>query len=456
MSSTPYDRQTSFALYSAENPGEPHSGATLDAEFNAVQLAIDDTQQNLAKIQDDDGAVKRGSIGKEQFDASVSIGFGAPSQWATGHIYTADVDTVFYQSKFYIAKVTHTSGVSFAPANWTEIADFTAAAVIADGSITSAKLATGAVTADKIGDGSISNAKLATGSVTTTKIADEAVTLSKFVSGLTTQLANIILPAGLGPLPWTGSTAPAGWVLCYGQSLLRASYPDLWTHAQLEIIAGNALYTNGNGTTTFTVPDMRGRGTAGKDDMGGSALNVLNVTLTGTKASTSTGVITGLSSTAGLAVGMKAFGTGIGASAAIASIDSGTQVTLSVNNTTTGSVSIRFGVVDGATLGATGGAQVHAQTLGQVPTGITSAGTATGTATPTGVNVPAAASGISNQPTPSTGGNNVPFSGATFSNLTGAQMVVAATASVTSNNTGGQSHPNVQPTVITNYILKAH
>lgn len=192
MSSTPYDRQTSFALYSAENPGEPHSGATLDAEFNAVKLSLDDTQQNLALIQDDDGAVKRGSIGKEQFDSSVSIGFGAPSQWATGQIYTAEVDTVFYQSKFYIAKVTHTSGVSFAPANWTEIADFTLAAVIADGSITSAKLATGAVTADKIGAGSITNVKLGTGAVetvkildanvTTPKIADDAVTLDKLLN----------------------------------------------------------------------------------------------------------------------------------------------------------------------------------------------------------------------------------------------------------------------------------
>jgi microcystin-dependent protein len=74
-----------------------------------------------------------------------------------------------------------------------------------------------------------------------------------------------LLPIGLGPLQWSGTTAPAKWVLANGQSLLRASYPDLWTFAQAEIALGNTLYTNGNGTTTFTVTDMSGRAGAGRE-----------------------------------------------------------------------------------------------------------------------------------------------------------------------------------------------
>jgi microcystin-dependent protein len=266
MSSTPYDRQYSFALFSAENPGEPHSGATLDAEFNAVKLAVDDTQQNLALIQDDDGALKRGSVGQAQFDASVSIGFGAPSQWASGQIYTADVNTVFYQSKFYIANVTHTSTASFEPAKWDEIADFTLAAVISDGSITSAKLAAGAVTADKIGDGSISAAKLATGAVTANKIADANVTTPKIADASVTlaKLASEVLPAGLGPLPWSGRVAPAGWVLT-GGTYSRATYPALWAFAANEIANGNLFYGVGDGVTNFTIASMAGRVPAGRE-----------------------------------------------------------------------------------------------------------------------------------------------------------------------------------------------
>lgn len=84
-----------------------------------------------------------------------------------------------------------------------------------------------------------------------------------------------ILPIGLGPLPWSGLTAPPKWVLCYGQTLVRATYPELWAFASGEIAGGNTLYTNGDGSTTFTVPDCRGRVPAGKDNMGGVAANRL-------------------------------------------------------------------------------------------------------------------------------------------------------------------------------------
>lgn len=65
---------------------------------------------------------------------------------------------------------------------------------------------------------------------------------------------------------------------------------------------------------------------------------------TGTRASTSNGIITGLTDTSQLIVGMEASGTGIGVSAVINSIDSATQVTLSVNNTGTGTSSVTFKV----------------------------------------------------------------------------------------------------------------
>lgn len=68
---------------------------------------------------------------------------------------------------------------------------------------------------------------------------------------------------------WTGRTAPAKWLLCDGSSQLRASFPDLWTFAAAEIAASSLLFTNGNGTTTFTLPDLRGRVPAGNDTSAG-------------------------------------------------------------------------------------------------------------------------------------------------------------------------------------------
>lgn len=85
------------------------------------------------------------------------------------------------------------------------------------------------------------------------------------IGGALTVAGNPILPIGLGPLPWSGLTAPSLWVFARGQSLSRTTYAALWAFAQIEIAAGNTLYTNGDGSTTFTVPDLTGRVPAGKE-----------------------------------------------------------------------------------------------------------------------------------------------------------------------------------------------
>lgn len=71
---------------------------------------------------------------------------------------------------------------------------------------------------------------------------------------------------------FAGSTAPAGWLLCYGQAVSRTQYPVLFTTL-------NTTYGSGDGSTTFNIPDMRGRAVAGKDDMGGTAASRLTATV---------------------------------------------------------------------------------------------------------------------------------------------------------------------------------
>lgn len=67
------------------------------------------------------------------------------------------------------------------------------------------------------------------------------------------------------------STAPTGWLLCYGQAVSRSTYANLFT-------ALSTTYGVGDGVTTFNLPDLRGRTVAGMDNMGGSGANrVTNV-----------------------------------------------------------------------------------------------------------------------------------------------------------------------------------
>lgn len=70
---------------------------------------------------------------------------------------------------------------------------------------------------------------------------------------------------------FAGSTAPEGWLLCYGQAVSRTTYADL-----LAVIG--TTYGAGDGTTTFNLPDLRGRIIAGLDLMGGVAAARLNTT----------------------------------------------------------------------------------------------------------------------------------------------------------------------------------
>jgi microcystin-dependent protein len=63
-----------------------------------------------------------------------------------------------------------------------------------------------------------------------------------------------VIPTGLMS-PFAGSTAPSGWLLCDGTVYSVSTYPALFA------VIG-AIY-GGNGTTTFAVPDARGRTTVG-------------------------------------------------------------------------------------------------------------------------------------------------------------------------------------------------
>lgn len=71
-----------------------------------------------------------------------------------------------------------------------------------------------------------------------------------------------------------GTTAPSLWLLAYGQAISRTTYASLFG------VIGTS-FGSGDGSTTFNVPDLRGRYTAGKDDMGGVAANRITNAVSG-------------------------------------------------------------------------------------------------------------------------------------------------------------------------------
>jgi microcystin-dependent protein len=162
------------------------------------------------------------------------------------------------------------------------------------------------------------------------------------------------IPAG-AVMPFAGADAPDGWLFAAGQAVSRAAYAALFS------VLGTT-YGAGDGSTTFNVPDLRGRVAAGRDNMNGTAANRL---------------------TAG--------GAGIA----------------------------------GTTLGAAGGTETHVLTVAQVP------------AHTHATTIPAAYATVSTD---------------IHENATSAFTSTSATQ--TGSTGGGAAHPNAQPTLVLNYIVK--
>jgi microcystin-dependent protein len=78
---------------------------------------------------------------------------------------------------------------------------------------------------------------------------------------------NYGVPSGT-VLPYVGTTAPAGFLMCDGTSYLRATYPTLTT--ALGCSGATCAYGAAD-TTHFNVPDFRGRFLRGTDNMGSGA-----------------------------------------------------------------------------------------------------------------------------------------------------------------------------------------
>lgn len=151
--------------------------------------------------------------------------------------------------------------------------------VLPDGNVTAGKIAAGAVnSAGIIADNLLTFAKFAASAVADQAEAEAGTSNTEFMTPLRTAQAIAALvasgvPAGV-VADFAGATAPTGWLMCYGQEVSRATYAALFS-------AIGTTYGTGNGTTTFNLPDCRGRVVIGQDDMGGVSANRITVATSG-------------------------------------------------------------------------------------------------------------------------------------------------------------------------------
>jgi microcystin-dependent protein len=106
-------------------------------------------------------------------------------------------------------------------------------------------------------------APIASPAFTGTPAAPTASTGTSTTQIATTEFVTQAIPAGVIN-PYGGSSAPTGWLLCYGQAVSRTTYATLFA------VLSTTYNTGGEAGTDFRLPDLRGRTVAGIDNMGGA------------------------------------------------------------------------------------------------------------------------------------------------------------------------------------------
>jgi len=107
-----------------------------------------------------------------------------------------------------------------------------------------ATLQTTSISGNLTATGSASVIDVSGGSITTSTSQKESI-----VSGATG--TGITMPPGM-IAPFGMSGAPTGWLICNGSAVSRTTYSALFS-------AIGTTWGSGNGSTTFNVPDFRGR-----------------------------------------------------------------------------------------------------------------------------------------------------------------------------------------------------
>ena len=207
---------------------------------------------NRTKYQDDAAAVPKRSISSLKVDGDLNYILDALNEtW--DQLTAASFSTALPDQAGHANRVPVTNGTATA---WQLIGNDN----MQDSALTVAKIAplSGAAVMGAGGDGIVAALALGSG------LDVQSGTLTVTVPGV---------PAGV-MAPFAGTAAPGGWLLCAGQAISRTTYAPLFA------VLGTT-YGSGDGSSTFNLPDMRGRAVFGVDNMGGAAANRVTSAVSG-------------------------------------------------------------------------------------------------------------------------------------------------------------------------------
>lgn len=290
---TPYSRAYSFTDYQTANPSEPLPGDQIDAELDGIERTLDDLVANIGLVQADDGGLASGVVDYDSLAADVKTllanvaDWNLRGDWGTGVDY-AKYNLVKQSGRSWLCAVAHTSGTfstDEAAGKWVPLTaeqgpagptGSTGSAGPAGPAGANGAFSVVASQAEAVSgtdnekgmtplrvkqhvQGNLASQSEAEAGADNTKI----MTPLRVAQAIAALAATAIMPSGT-VLPYAGTTAPSDFLLCDGSAVSRTTYAALFS-----VISDT--FGAGDGSTTFNLPDLRGRIPVGKDNMGGSA-----------------------------------------------------------------------------------------------------------------------------------------------------------------------------------------
>jgi microcystin-dependent protein len=270
---------TDAAGSGGDEAGSTRDGGDISVSSSGVLLTIDNDAVTHAKYQDivTDSLLGRDTAATgspEELSVGGGIEFtgsgGIQRSALTGDITAAAGSaTTDIAAGVVGANEIATDGVGAAEIGTDAVgsAEISAGAVgtseIATDGVAGAEIATDAVTSDEINAGAVGTSEIATDGVAAAEIATSAVTTTEILDGTiaVADLATAVINAGkaVGEIfAYSGTTCPSGSTEADGSAVSRTTYSALFA-----VIA--ETWGDGDNSTTFEVPDLRGRFMRGWD-----------------------------------------------------------------------------------------------------------------------------------------------------------------------------------------------
>lgn len=236
-------------------------------------VATDDTGRIPGWLEEGSYRITVSGTGITTYNRALEIARGdsiyGTAKLADGAVTTPKLaDSGVTTVKIGAAQVTEPKLADSSVSTRTIEASAVSSAKILDTAVITAKLADDAVTQAKVADNAIGTLQLENLAVTNGKVADATLTGAKLANGtitlanLASALVNLLVPVG-SILATAQGGAPSGYLLCDGAAVSR-------TGATLDLFnAIGTAYGVGNGSTTFNLPDLRGRVLVGVDGAAG-------------------------------------------------------------------------------------------------------------------------------------------------------------------------------------------